>query len=567
MWRTQLLLLRFFLLVLVLLPFEAVDAFQGDDFELDGDPFAFELVLSQTDTIPLKERFGNFLTDKKNNPFDLKDPAIIEKTVEYDPVTNMYIITETVGDDHFRPPTYLTFEEYMEWNAQQQEKRYFNALSGVEGDRSEFVGNLDPLDKFDLKESLVDRLFGGNTIDIKPQGNVDLTFGGDYEINNNPLLTTRGQRPAGFDFDMAIKMNVTGKIGEKLNLNANYNTGGGAFDFDNQLNLNYDGASFSEDEIIQNVEAGNVSLPLKSSLIQGSQSLFGLKTEMQFGHLRLTALASQQKSKQQHVRIESGAIEQEFEVRPEEYDENRHFFVSHYNRKSYENALKNLPEVSSLFAIKDIEVWVTDNSFTSTNIEFRDIVALSDLATPDRENFHISNPGSIENPSVKKDLFGNSLPLNSANKLYEQVTQDPSARLRNKVVDHLLSLGLEQARDFEKIRARKLSTSEYSYNPELGFISLNIRPKPNQIVAVSYEYRYRGEVYKVGEFSNEIPADSSAKIIFTKMLKSSAQSIAQPSWDLMMKNVYPLGTFGLTNEDFRLDVFYEAKERQTKALL
>jgi cell surface protein SprA len=533
----------------------------GHDVE---DPYGV-ITQSFQDTVPVKDRKGDFINDKNVNPFDLNDPSIIEKNVEYDPITDRYIITETIGDDFFRAPTYMTFDEYLEYKTKEQERTYFNQISGFEDDGG-FVGKVDPIAKMDLKKSLVDKLFGGNTVEISPQGSIDVTFGGDYENNKNPTLPTRQQRRGGFDFDMDIQMSVTGKIGEKLNLNANYNTGA-TFDFDNQLKIDYDTENFGEDEIVKKIEAGNVSLPLKGSLITGSQSLFGVKTELQFGHLRLTALASQQRSKQENITLENGAVEQEFEIRPDEYDENRHFFVSHFNRASYEKSLTNLPEINSLFAIKNIEVWITDDGNNNRDTRFRDIVALADIGVGDENNLSHSNPNFfLPTKTPDKDRYGNFLPYNDANRLYKLIKDDDKASLRTEAVPTLTGskFNLVAGKDFEKIRARRLDNNEFSYHPELGFVSLRVRPRENQVVAVSYEYRYRGEIYKVGELTNEVKSDSTGKVLFVKMLKSTVQNVSDPGWDLMMKNVYPIGAYNVTNEDFQMDIFYEAPDGKQK---
>ena len=524
------------------------------------------ITASISDTIPpLQDRLDNFLLNKNKNPFDLNDPSIIEKKVEYDPTTDQYIITETIGGENYRNPTYLTFDQYVKWKEKEQEARYFNQLAGVADDDEGGLGLKDPIAKMNLKKSLVDRLFGGNQVSIEPQGRIDITFGGDFENNRNPTLPTRQQRRGGFDFDMDIQMSVTGKIGEKLNLNANYNTGA-TFNFDNQLKIDYDTENFGEDEIIKKIEAGNVSLPLKGSLITGSQALFGVKTELQFGHLRLTAVASQQQSQQENITLENGAIEQMFEVRPDEYDENRHFFLSHFNRESYERALGNLPEINSLFSIKNIEVWITDDGNNTRETRFRDVVALSDLGEGDTSKITMLDKNLISKPNPRKDRYGRPLPTNEANKLYNLLKNDPPANTRNEVVPTLSGApyNLRAGRDFEKVRARRLEANEFSYNPELGFISLRVRPRENQVVAVAYEYRYKGEIYKVGDLTNEVRSDSSGKVLMVKLLKSTVQNVEDPTWDLMMKNVYPIGAFNITNEDFKVDIFYEAPSGKQK---
>ncbi len=539
------------------------------------DPYAPEYVIAQ-DTIPIQPRTGDFINNPNSNPFDLNDPAVIEQNVEYDPVSGNYIITETIGGEFYRPPTYMTFEEYYEYQAEQQEQQYFEELGGFSDGSSSRSGLKDPIDGIDIKKNLIDRLFGGSAVDIKPQGQIGLTFGVDFQKVENPSLTLRQQRQGGFDFDMDIRLNVTGKIGEKLNLSTNYNTQA-TFDFDNQLKLSYDSEAFSDDDIVKNIEAGNVSLPLKGSLIQGSQSLFGIKTDLQFGHLGLTVLASQQKSRRQDIQIQGGAQFQEFEVRADEYDENRHFFLTHYNRRTFEKALDNLPQVNTLFKINRIEVWVTNDRNDPDNV--RDIVALADLG----ESLEITNsdpryqlPASPRYPDINGELGlpgrplteGGALVTPDANDLYTAVLNNGRTRNLDDAVSVLSNVfGQRQSRDFEKVSARQLSSNEYTYHPELGFISVNVNLQADQILGVAFEYDYNGKTYKVGEFANESYSPDSLGVLFVKMLKSTTQRIDLPTWDLMMKNVYSVGAFQVNQQDFKLDIFYEDPGKGEKRFL
>jgi len=306
-------------------------------------PGSIEFEETVTDTFPIRDRYGDFITDQQYNPFDIY-PSNVEQTVEYDPVSNSYVVYEKIGDEYFRTPISLTFEEYLDWKSRKQQRDYFDKLAGFKDEYSKTGGGIiDPLSKINIERNLADRLFGGNEITIEPQGNIDMTFGFDYREDKNPNIDLNRQRQGPFmDFDMNIRMNVEGNIGDKLNLGFNYDTQA-SFDFDRKIKLAYDSEQFSEDDIIKTIEAGNVSLPLRSNLIKGNQSLFGLKTELQFGHLRLTAIASQQRSQQESQTIQNGATVQEFELTPDEYDENRHFFISHYHRDIFEDALSNLP--------------------------------------------------------------------------------------------------------------------------------------------------------------------------------------------------------------------------------
>ena len=401
---------------------------------------------------------------------------------------------------------------------------------------------------------MIERLFGGTDVSIKPQGNIDLTFGVEFNNTLNPTLPQRAQRQGGFDFDMAIQMNVDGQIGEKLKLNTNYNTQA-TFDFDNTMKLDYNTDQFGEDDIIKKIEAGNVSLPLRGTLIQGSQSLFGIKTELQFGRWLVNLVASQQKSEREAITLEGGSQFQEFEVKADEYDENRHFFLTHYNRNNFEESLTELPLIRTLFEIENIQVWVTDTRNSTENI--RDIVAVSDLG----ETTRFTNPDQEPLPTpFATDIDGEALPSNSSNDLFSRIFANPRSKEVNRVVNALRGEGLQQGRDFEKVTARQLSSTEFTYHPKLGYVSLNVNIQPDQVVGVAFEYSYDGEFYRVGQIAedqNRATDSVTQNVLFVKMLKSTIQPVDLPTWDLMMKNIYNVGAYNVAREDFELGVYYE----------
>lgn len=531
----------------------AIFAFgNGENNHLE-DPFIHIMEAVQADTLPpIEEREGDFITDPSNNPFDLKDPAVIQQTVEYDAETGLYLISEKIGDEYYRAPIYMTFEEYLKYTEEKQRSEYFDKLArnaqGSLGDS----GKTDPISDIEIPNNLLDKLFGGTKIKIEPSGSIDLTLGADYQKVENPIIPERQRRQGGFDFDMSIQMNVTGQIGDKMKLGTSYNTQA-TFDFENQMKLEYAGG---EDDIIQKIEAGNVSLPLRSSLIQGSQSLFGIKTELKFGRMTLTGVASQQKSRRNEIQIQGGSQIQTFDVSTDNYDENRHFFFSHYNRNNFENALENLPQINSLFKINRLEVWVTNTRNQTENV--RDIVALSDIGEGYNENITNTNwpaPLVPANP----DIYGNPLPNNAANDQFNDITTDPFARNIDDAVSRLQNFyNLQQSRDFEKVSARMLAPNEYTFHPDLGFVSLNVTLQPEDVLGVAMEYTYNGEVYKLGEFTNDVPINpDTLNVLYVKMLKSTTPRVDIPMWDLMMKNIYSIGAFQVSQEDFLLDIFYE----------
>ncbi|MGE5355337.1 MAG: cell surface protein SprA [Deltaproteobacteria bacterium] len=532
-------------------------------------------IITQKGVDTLRPRYGDFVNDSLKNPFDLKDPSSVEKTVEYDPVSGNYIITEKIGNEYFRSPTYMTFQEYLKWREQQQRMEYFNQLSGAGKSGLSASGIVDPAALVDVKKDLVERIFGGNEITIKPQGSIHLTLGLARTIMDNPGFELRAQRVWNPIFDEGIQVNVEGGIGDKMKLNFNYNTKA-SFDFDNKIKLKYDSEQFNEDAILKKIEAGNVSLPLRGNLIQGAQNLFGIKTELQFGHLRLTAIASQQRSEQKNVQIDKGAIKQEFEITPEQYDENRHFFLSHFNRETYEEALSELPNIKTPFRVTRLEVWVIPER--NETHDLRDICALADMGEGDIKFYTDSMPYS--DPRVQNIYLDhtkkNVLPDNWVSSYYEDyIRKDSLTRLKINTSSNLRSIyNLESGRDYEMFKARKLNESEYTYNAELGFLSLNRPLQPEDVMGVSYEYTYNfndltaeraGNVYRVGEFSEL--ADTFGKVMYVKLLKSKTQKPGTPEWDLMMKNVYYIGTTEIDRESFKLDIFYKDKDGSNKRFI
>lgn len=475
-----------------------------------------------------------------DNPFYLKDPDIITQTIEYDPETNTYIITKKIGNQPYGTPMVMTFEEYMEYTMKQDVKDYWKTRSNTQ----RLLNDKNVKPPFDpaYNPKKEGGLFRGLTVDIRPQGNVEVTIGGNVQRYDNPNLPQRARTQGGLDFDMNINMNVTGKIGDALQLTLKYNNQTG-FAFDNQFKLQYAG---QEDDIIQLIEAGNVSFPLRTQLITGVQSLRGIKTQMQFGRLTMTSIVAEQQSQKQSIIIEDGAQMQTFELKADQYEADKHFFLAQFFEQNYDNALRRLPNILSLAYIEEIEVWVTNRTGQTQNV--RDIVAFMDL-------------GEGQPFSNQITPLGGSIPDNGINNLYPRLVANPGTRVSNVVNSALQGpeFGLIPIQDFEKSFARLLSPSEFTVNRELGYISLNTALQPNQVLGVAFKYNYNGQTYQVGELSRNVPPDSSAagtRTLFVKMLRSSSIRPDVPTWELMMKNIYSLGAFQISPDDFRLDVFY-----------
>lgn len=483
---------------------------------------------------PFEDELGYPTLPNNKSSLYFNDPQNITTEVEYNPDTKEYTIHRKVGDLEYRNPVTLDSEEYLEYNEKQAVRNYWRERAAQSG--NDMRSGLIP--EIRIGGEAFDRIFGSNTIEVRPQGSAELIFGVLSNRRDDPALDVRLRRTTNFDFQMKIQMSVMAKIGDKIEFNTNYNTEA-TFDFENKLKLAYEG---KEDEIIQLIEAGNVTLPLNSTLITGSQSLFGIKTQLKFGRATVTAIFSEQESETQNISVQGGAQTTEYSLKADDYEENKHFFLSQYFRENYESALSTLPIIASNVNISKLEVWVTN--IGAANTENRNIIAFSDMGEYTPSNSNIYPNGN------------NRYPDNESNSLLFEIDTN-QLRSINTAYNYLLNspLGLTQGIDFEKVEnARKLSTSEYTYNSKLGFISLNSALNSDQVLAVAYQYTVNENIYQVGEFSDQ--GIISPNTLMVKLLRSTTINTKIPMWDLMMKNVYSIGAYQVNNDDFILNILY-----------
>ena len=477
------------------------------------------------------------LSDLYQSPLDLKRPDNLQYQVVYNDTIDRYIIGNRMGSTWLSAPIMLTPKEYLAWTEQQQRNSYFRK-------QNDEIFQAKGKEKFDFSDMHFDlgpaeKIFGPGGIRVKTQGSAELKFGINKKNIDNPSLPIRNRKTTMMDFDEKINLNVNGKVGDKVNMNLNYNTDA-TFDFDAQnMKLKYDG---KEDEIIKLVEAGNVSFPSNSSLIKGASSLFGVRTDMQFGKLKLQMVASQKKSASKSVSTRGGVQLTPFELNVADYEENRHFFLSQYFRNHYDAWMQKLPNLTTGITINRVEVWVTNKTGNTTNT--RNIVALTDLG----ENQKLSNPMWAASGQV---------PSNQANTEYAAMnSQYAAARDIDQAATTLDGGGLVGGADYEKLEsARLLNSSEYTVNTALGYISLKTSLQTDQVLAVAYEYTSGGVTYQVGEFASDLSDTKQA--LFVKSLKNTSNNPRQGNWGLMMKNVYYLAST-VEKEKFRLDVKYQS---------
>ena len=512
------------------------------------DSILAQPIIENEDTIPdsllhprwkIQRTMPITLNDLNQGVADLRRPDNLKQEVVYNDTINRYIIGSKIGDSYINAPVMMTPEEYRKWSERKAMQSYFRS-------KNDEIYKAKGKEKFDFTDMHFDlgpaeKIFGPGGVRIKTQGTAELKFGATMKNIDNPSLPIRNRKTTNIDFDEKINLNVNGKVGDKVNMNLNYNTDA-TFDFDSQnLKLKYDG---KEDEIIKLVEAGNVSFPSNSSLVKGASSLFGLRTDLQFGKLKLQLVASQKKSTTKSVSTKGGTQFTPFEIDAANYEENRHFFLSQYFRERYDAGMRSLPNLTTGIKINRVEVWVTNKTATTSNT--RSIIALTDLG---------------ENTLVHNHMWqttGLQVPANAANTEYQtMVEQYGAARDIDQTSTVLDGIGsFAGGSDYEKLSsARLLNSSEYSVNTALGYISLKTSLQTDQVLAVAYEYTYGGQTFQVGEFASDVTDVSQA--LFVKALKNTSNNPSQGNWRLMMKNVYYLSS-QVEKEKFRLDVKFQS---------
>ncbi len=409
------------------------------------------------------------------------------------------------------------------------------------------------------QQSAFTTIFGQPTVDLRVNGQADIKAGFNYRKSDQQVAVTGRAAQVDPDFKQDLRLGITGTIGDKLRVDVNWDTNN-QFDFQNQLRLQYQGY---EDEIIQNVEAGNVNLSTPSRLIRGGQSLFGIKSQFRLGGLQLTTVASQQEGQSNSLSIDGGSQTTEIDLQPTDYDENVHYFLGYYFRNRWEDALAQPPTVvvsNGFETITDIEVWkLTQHS--PEDEDLRNVVAMVDLA---------EEPEVVEQAS---DYTREVLPSEDIDR-YDEAQIETELRRGDLPQEHLESLGLTD-KDYQPGQFKKLRQGDdYEFDSVLGYISLNQRLQDNEALAVAFEYRAGGVTYRIGDFASETGGSESGQNsdrIVLKLLKpvqlrqpapeQGEQGYNPAAWYLELRNIYRLPGRGLNPNDFELQIEHQPPGR------
>ncbi|MFV0219001.1 cell surface protein SprA [Empedobacter falsenii] len=511
-----------------------------------------DVMAQESDTLkfPIRDQKGGLFLDNQ-----------IKYDVQYDAIKRQYILYPQIGTSLVSEPIYLTRQEYLTLVQNQDMKNYFRVKSQTNDQfyREERFGDKEGkkegsiLPSFKVKSKAFETIFGGSEISLIPQGYANLELGVFLQKIDNPMLLPQNRQTLTMDLNQRMQLSILGKVGENLQMKVNYDTQAG-FGFENQMKLQWRKALGNkldpfggEDDILQNIEVGNISMPLSTSLITGAQSLFGVRTDLKFGRTNVSAVFSEQRSESKNIVVQGGGVMTDFKVAAEKYEYNRHFFLGQFFRNSYDRALANYPAVNSNINISNIEVWKVDKSGGNQQNR-RSIIALRDIAE------------------------GDTAPQNSSNALFNEINSQGFTKISDaRSYLNGYSFNGEQFQDGENFivneNVRKLDASEFTFYPKLGYISLNTPLVDGEdLLAVSFQYSLSSDptkLYKVGQMSSETD-----KPIIAKLIKpNSAVNVASPMWDLMMKNIYSLNAYGVSSEDFLMNINFKDNGEQSSGKL
>ena len=502
-----------------------------------------------------QDRHGNlFSTTITESPFLLPYPGDLNISFELDRSGKYFRITERFKHYFFRTPSQISFEDFKTIQLKKNTKDYWKNISTIQNGGKRIPGQVNKLIPAIKIGKLGERLFGGSEINIDLNGSLLLDFGGRWQRTENPSIPVRQQRNGSFNFSQQISTSFEGEVGKKLKINGNFDTKN-VFQLNQNIKFSY--TNFEED-IIQDFQFGNIKFPVKNSLIKGAHNLFGVSTKLRFGKLYINALFSSQRGTSEEIIIKNGKESNEFQIKADAYDSDRHFFIGHFFRDHvYAQSLQELPVLVSNVLITRIEVYVTNRESTTETL--RNFVAFTDLGEQDPSN---SSVRALGNLAVTPQAD------NQANRLFEILLNESLSRKQGQIreafdaidsrIGSSLSDNLQNGRDYELLNgARRLKEEEYTFHPQLGFISLNRALRNDEVLAVAYEYNDMGRIRKVGELTEDYQQLEDQDVIFLKLLKPSVINPKFPTWDLLMKNIYRIQSPGIRKENFQLRIIYK----------
>ncbi len=447
------------------------------------------------------------LFEKDKSPIIMTSSSRVDYKIEFDSSNNV-IIRESILGEEIKYPLKVPLDKYIEVRSKENLQNQFYKII-AETYKIEVEDELQKIFKSITEITIPlpfvsETIFGPPTISLRINGQIDITA--SYEKNTTEgfnIATSLGQDQSNINFKQDVSVTTKGTVGDKLTIDADWNSQR-TFEFENQLKLKYKGYP---DEVIQSIEAGNVSLDTRSNLIGSSQALFGVKAQFKLGPLTLTTLASQKKSEKREVNVTGGSQETSFNIPIYDYASNNFLVDVAYQsvfQTYFDQGLTN-----PTFEIKDIEVWVQTQ---------------------------ISNPN-------KRYAVGY---IN----LTERLVVGYDSTFYTNVQD--------SAGHISQGYFYKLGESEFTVNKQAGYITVNnLSSNSVDAVAIAYKRGTANPPEQYGDFQSNVNANVPLvlKLVRPRNLQApTAGSTDTVAWSHLLKNIYQLPVKNIKNDASKLIV-------------
>lgn len=429
-------------------------------------------------------------------------PGTFKRNVVIDSSGSTISIEENIFNMPLHLPAKYPLQDYLNYCRQENDKLLWQSykIKQMGGQRLDERGSggLEIAIPVRIRSRAFQTIFGGDRVSLSVTGQININGGLRHEKRSQAMIaTTRGSN-YNFKMQQTQQFKVQGNVGDKVTVSVDQDSER-PFDFENTVRLNYDGY---DDEIIQSIQAGNISLSLPAtrfvSFSAQNSGLFGIKSEAQIGNFHLTTIASQEKGENKSLKITGGAEEGENTIRDYSYMKGVYFFVDHGYREQYSKL--------------DTATWVRTYDTRKRITQFE---------------LYKSGPGY----ELKQGRMRGWAIADEQRLARRDTTSEEETEVRYWI-------RLEQQKDY------------YLWDDQ-GKIKLYVPISDDDLLAVAYK---TADGDSIGDVTFNPLTQST---IYLKLLKPRNARPTDTTWDLMLRNVYYLGARNIEKEGFEVKIFYD----------
>ncbi len=468
----------------------------------DNPYIGLRLSTEQTYGIPLfgKELARGLSMLDFTQPSVKKTPRTIKRDVDIDSTGSEVTVEEQAFDVYLHQPATYSLSDYTRYCLDKNldviwQNYKVKDISGERIERKRGKG-IEIAIPVKIRSRAFQTIFGGDQVSLSVTGQINIRGGFRHEKRSQVKTAINRGSDYNFKMEQTQRFRVQGNIGDKVTVSVDQDSER-PFDFENTVKLDYKGY---DDEIIQSIQAGNISLSLPAtrfvSFSGKNSGLFGIKAEAQVGNFHLTTIASQEKGENKKLTISGGAEEGEYKIQDYNYMKGVYFFVDHTYRDNY-----------------------TELDESGTHYFYEDKI-ITDF------EIYKSAPGYEQKEG----------------RIYGWALENPD-------VENPDTTQIDQENTYGYwIR---LDRSEYFLETSLGYIKLRNAVSDNEMLAIAYRDS-SGKVVGDTEF-NPFEED----VIILRMLKPRSPRPSDSTWDLMFRHVYYLGARDIDPDGFEAKIFFD----------